>query len=142
MECVKKCAFKKFSQEPAGISSCIVQGGVLIFKSTPQGLSDSMPDQVRWWWIQQLQSLHPIMPWRGKKWLPRELSSYLLGMMKGEKVTCPVFCLISDDLIPLQPIRCNVIHIHFPRHSFMPVCLFSFCSQRGHHPQHHHNHRA
>lgn len=54
MECVKKCAFKKFSREPAGASSCIAQGGVLIFESTPEGLSDSISDQVWWWWIRQL----------------------------------------------------------------------------------------
>lgn len=65
------------------------------------------------------------MPWRGKEWLPRELSPYLLGMMKGEKVTCHVFCLIRDDLLPLQPIKCNIIYIHFPRHFFMPVFILA-----------------
>lgn len=35
MECVKKCAFKKFLWEPAGTSFCVAQGGVLIFQSTP-----------------------------------------------------------------------------------------------------------
>lgn len=39
MECVKKCALKKFSWEPAGTGSCVAQGGVLIFQSTPEGLS-------------------------------------------------------------------------------------------------------
>lgn len=60
MECMKKCAFKKSSWEAAGTSSCIVQGGVLIFKSTPRDLRDSMSDQV--WWIQPLGSLHPSFP--------------------------------------------------------------------------------
>lgn len=70
MECVKKCAFKKFLWEPAGTSFCVAQGGVLIFQSTPEGLSGSISEQVWCWWIRQLQSLPsklPFTPWRGKK---------------------------------------------------------------------------
>lgn len=105
VECVKKCAFKKLSQEPAGTSSCTAQGGVLICQRTPEDLSDSISDQVWWWWTQQLQS-HP--------------SSFLHSLERSgcpdcwiplcwEWVTCPIFCLASDDFLPLQPIRLSII---------------------------------
>lgn len=65
----------------------------------------------------------PFTPWRGKERLPRELGPSLLGMREGEKITCHIFCLAGDNLLPLQPIKQSVIHIHVPKPLLMPIFL-------------------
>lgn len=98
MECVKKCACKKFSREAAGTSSCIVQGGVLISKGTPQGLSNSTSDQVWWWWwIQPLWFLHPSFSCalERKGMAAQGTESLFLGNDEGREGNLP--CFLPDQ---------------------------------------------
>lgn len=143
MECVKKCAFKKFSWEAAGTSSCIVQGGVLIFKSTPRGLSSSMSDQVWWWWIQPLWPLYPSFPscpGERKGMAAQRAESLFVGNDKGREGNLP--CFLPDQWWLTSRATHQVKYPPYP----LPQALLHACfhpgTQRGHHRQHQHNHRA